>query len=298
VAAVRHVRANGIDIAYETFGDEGNPAMLLVMGLGTQMLGWPDELCERLAGNGFHVIRFDNRDIGLSRHLDGEAVPDIVRVALRRQKPPYGIEDMASDAIALIEVLGLGPAHVVGASMGGFIAQTMALKRPDLLRSLTLIMTSTGSRRVGHPSPRVIATVLRRKPAVGRSAAIAASLAMFRLIGSPAYPMDEESHNELAGRSYDRAYDPAGSGRQLAATVAQADRTRALSTIAVPTLVMHGLSDRLVNASGGLALARIIPGATFIGFHGMGHDFPRALWPDFVREITANALRADPSPPS
>jgi pimeloyl-ACP methyl ester carboxylesterase len=288
---LQHIQANGIEIAYETFGKSSDPPMLLVMGLGTQMLGWPDELCEQLAAEGFYVVRFDNRDIGLSTHLHETPAPDIIRVALRRLKPPYRIEDMATDAIAFIEAMELGPVHLVGASMGGFIAQSIVLDRPDLVRSLTLIMTSTGSRRVGHTAPKIIATVLRRKPAEGRLAAIDASVDMFRLIGSPAYPMDEDFHRDLAGRSYDRGYDPAGAQRQLAATVAQTNRTSALASVAVPTLVMHGLSDPLVSASGGLALARVIPGAKFVGYQGMGHDFPRALWPDFAREIVDNTKR-------
>ena len=287
------VTANGLQFAVESFGSPADPTVLLVMGLGTQMIGWPDELCRDLAGRGYRVVRFDNRDIGLSTHLDGQPAPDLVQVLLRRRTPPYGIDDMAADTIGVIDALGAGPVHLVGASMGGFIAQTVALAAPDRLRSLTLIMTSTGSRRVGRPSAAVVRSVLRRRPvATDRETAIAASLATFDLIGSPGYPADEGYRRELAGLGYDRGYDADGSARQLAAIAAQPDRTAGLRTLRLPTLVMHGLADPLVALSGGLALARAVAGARFIGYSGMGHDFPRPLWPTFGNDIAAHLGRA------
>lgn len=287
------VEANGLRFAVESFGKPTDPTVLLVMGLGTQMIGWPDELCRDLAGRGYRVVRFDNRDIGLSTHLHGQPAPDLVQVLLRRRKPPYGIGDMAADTIGVIDALGGDPVHLVGASMGGFIAQTVALARPDRLRSLTLIMTSTGARRVGRPSAAVVRSVLRRRPvATDRETAIAASLATFELIGSPGYAADEGYRRELAGLGYDRGYDAEGSRRQLAAIGAQPDRTARLRALQLPTLVMHGLDDPLVALSGGMALARAIPGSRFIGYAGMGHDFPRPLWSTFGADIGAHLDRA------
>ena len=287
------VQANGLRIAVESFGDAADPTILLVMGLGTQMIGWPDELCRDLASRGYRVVRFDNRDVGLSTHLDGQPAPDMVQVMLRRRRPAYAIDDMARDAIGVIDALQAGPVHLAGASMGGFIAQTVALQQPARLRSLTLIMTSTGSRRVGRPSAAVVRSVLRPRPeAPDRESAIAASVATFALIGSSGFPADERFRRELAGTSYDRGYDVMGQRRQLAAIAAQPDRTPGLRSLAVPTLVMHGLADPLVSVSGGLALAKTIPGARFIGYSGMGHDFPRPLWPTFGSDIASHVARS------
>lgn len=279
---VRHAPVGALEIAYETFGDPADPAILLVMGLGAQMIAWPEELCGLLADAGHHVIRFDNRDAGLSTHLDLPAptLPDL----LLRREPPYTVSDMAHDALGLLDHLEVPRAHVVGASMGGFISQTIALARPDRVRSLSLVMTSTGSRRVGQASPRVLQRMATRAPASTREAAIDEAVQTYRLIGSPAH-LDESLVRELAARSYDRCYDPAGTQRQLAAVVAQPNRTRDLRRIAVPTLVVHGLDDPLISASGGLAIARAIPGATFIGHSGMGHDLPRSLWRTLAADV-------------
>lgn len=294
---VERVSVNGIELAYEAFGDPADPPILLVMGLGAQMLAWPEEFCEQLAAAGHHVVRFDNRDVGLSTHHDEVPPPRLVRdVLLRRRTPPYRIEDLADDALALLGALGIDRAHVVGASMGGFIAQTMALRQPERLRSLTLIMTSTGSRRVGRARLKVLALLLRAKVAGDREEAIASSIAAFRAIGSAGYTFDEDRHRDLAGRTYDRAYDPAGRLRQMWAIGVQPDRTRALERVEVPTLVVHGLDDPLVGVSGGLAVARAIPTATFVGFPGMGHDLPRALWPELIDHIVTLATAADRAP--
>jgi pimeloyl-ACP methyl ester carboxylesterase len=282
--------ADGIDLAYETFGSPDDPAIVLVMGLGTQMIAWPDELCAALAEAGHHVVRFDNRDIGLSTHLD--VPPPALPQMVLKKDPPYRIDDMADDAAGLADALGISRFHLVGASMGGFISQTIAIRYPHRVRSLTLIMTSTGSRRVGRPTPAVLRRLAQPRVITTREEAMDSALEVYRVIGSPDH-LDEELIRELAGRSWDRADDTDGRMRQLAAILAQPDRTKALGALRIPTLIVHGLSDPLVSASGGLALARSIPGATFIGHQGMGHDLPRTLWPALVTDILSLVERAD-----
>jgi pimeloyl-ACP methyl ester carboxylesterase len=290
---VRTAAANGVEIAYETFGDPAHPPVLLVMGLGTQMIAWPDELCQGLADRGMFVVRFDNRDVGLSTHLRDVRAPAPLDVVLRRAAPPYTIDDMADDAVGLMDALELPAVHVVGASMGGFIAQTVAVNHPHRVRSLTLIMTSTGSRRVGHPRPGMVRRLFARRTISDRASAQQLSLETFRAIGSPGYAFDEQYLTDLAGRSYDRAHDPAGYLRQLAAILAQPDRTAPLRQVAVPALVMHGLHDPLVGPSGGLAAARLLPQAKFVGYSGMGHDLPRELWADMEDEIARVVRRGE-----
>jgi pimeloyl-ACP methyl ester carboxylesterase len=293
VPELRKVPANGIEIAYETFGEPDALPLVLVMGLGTQMLAWPDDLCQDLADRGHFVVRFDNRDVGASTHLDGVESPPLRAIVSRRRRPPYTLDDMADDALGLIDALGLGPVHLVGASMGGFIAQTVALRRPERLRSLTLIMTSTGSRRVGQADPRLITRLLSRPAVLDAEQAMAAVLDTYRAIGSKGFELDEERLRQIGALSFERGYDPAGYRRQLSAVVAQTNRSSALRQLELPTLVMHGLQDPLVNVSGGLALARSIRGARFVGFAGMGHDLPSELWPEFADHIAALTRRAE-----
>lgn len=291
--AVQTAPVNGIDIAYETFGDAQDPPVVLIMGLGTQMLAWPEDLCQDLVSLGHFVVRFDNRDVGLSTHLHEERAPSLFDLVVRRQSPPYTIDDMADDTAGLIEALGLESVHLVGASMGGFIAQTVAVRHPGRVRSLTLIMTSTGSRLVGNPKPALFSRMTRRRVVADRQTAQKQALEVFRIIGSKGYAFDEEHLAHLAGESYDRAHDPGGYLRQLAAIATQPDRSAWLRRIRVPALVIHGLHDPLVAPSGGLAAAKALRNAKFVGFSGMGHDLPRALWPDFAHEISALAARAE-----
>jgi pimeloyl-ACP methyl ester carboxylesterase len=293
VPETRYAEANGLTIAYETFGAPDDPPMLMIMGLGTQMIAWSDELCRSLADLGYYVIRYDNRDVGLSTHLDGVRVPGIADLVLRRKRPPYSLTDMAADAAGLLDALGIDSAHVVGASLGGFIAQTVAVEHPKRVRSLSLFMTSTGSRLVGRPKPSLLRRLARGGSSRGRAGAIEAAVETFTAIGSPGFPLDEEHLRDLAGRSYDRAHDVRGYQRQLAVSITQPNRSKLLRNVRVPTVVIHGLADPLVGADGGRAVARAIPGAKFVAIPGRGHDLPRALWPRFVEEISAVATEAD-----
>lgn len=283
----------GIEIAYETFGARTDPPLLLVMGLGMQMLAWPDEMCEQFAERGHFVIRFDNRDVGLSTHLDGVRAPTYLQTLTRRKRPPYTIDDMADDTVGLLDWLGLGSAHLVGISMGGFIAQSVAVRQRSRVRSLTLIMTSTGSQLVGRPKTSVLLQLLRQEAAADRLSMQAAAVEAARLIGSRGYELDEAYLADLAGQSYDRSYDPGGYWRQLAAISAQHNRTRRLRQIRVPALVMHGLHDPLIGVSGGLAAAKQLRNAKFVAYSGMGHDLPRALWPEVVGEVTSLTSRVE-----
>ncbi len=293
--SVRYARveATGIDVAYETFGAAGATPVVLVMGLGTQMIAWPDELCRTLAQRGMFVIRHDNRDIGLSTHLDGIRAPSPQAVLFCRARPPYLVEDMALDTLGLLDALGLLSAHLVGASMGGFISQTVAIKAPLRVRSLTLMMTSTGSLRVGRPHARTILAAVRRPRPANVEEAVDTVVETFRRIGSPGYPFDEPHVRDLARRSLARSNDQAGFARQLAAVLAQRDRTDALRALDIPTTVVHGLADRLVDPSGGRALARALAGARLVEVPGMGHDLPGPILGRFADEITRTVAEGE-----
>jgi len=285
--------ANGMDIAYETFGAITGTPVLLVMGLATQMMGWPSELCRDLAERGHFVVRFDNRDAGLSTHLDSAGDVQPLHAWLGLREPPYRLTDMAKDAAGLIGALGWQSAHVVGVSMGGMIAQTLTLLRPDLVRSLTSISSTTGSLLVGKPRPDVLVKLVTARIATDREVAIANTLAFYRKIRSPGFPEDLARAGELAGSSYDRNYDPAGGRRQFAAILAAPNRTAALGRIRVPTTVIHGTADPLVNLSGGRATAAAIHGSRLVTVAGMGHDLPAPLWDQLVTEIDANIATAE-----
>ena len=288
----RVARSNGIELAYQEMGDPDGEPLLLVMGLGTQMLAWDEAFCGLLAERGFRVVRFDNRDIGRSTKIESAGAPRRVDMMLgRRRSAPYLLSDMAADTTGLMDHLGIDSAHVVGASMGGMIAQTVAIEHPGRLRSMVSIMSNTGSRWTGMPSRKAMAVLMGRPPK-GREAAVERAVRTFSVIGSPGYPFEEERVRRIAGRSYDRGHSAAGVLRQLHAITASGDRTVALRGVRVPTTVIHGNRDVLVRPAGGRATARAIPGARLKMIEGMGHDLPRQLWPVFAEEIAANAARA------
>ncbi|WP_431899646.1 alpha/beta fold hydrolase [Nonomuraea sp. bgisy101] len=272
--------ANGIEIAYDTFGTPRDRPLLLIMGLGSQLVHWDDEFCELLAGRGHHVVRYDNRDVGLSTHFSEAGVPDLTPGAAA----PYLLSDMADDAAGLMDALGWPAAHVLGVSMGGMIAQALAIAHPGRVLTLTSIM-STPSPDAGPPTPEATAALFSA-PAPDRQAAIERALEVWTVIGSPGYELDRERIAKLAGLAYDRDYDPAGTTRQLAAILASGDRTEGLGRLRMPALVVHGEADVLVQVSGGRATAAAIPGARLMTFPGMGHDLPRPLWEQIMDAVT------------
>ena len=290
--SIQTTSSNGIEIAYETFGDSGGRPLVLVMGLGTQMLAWHEELCGALVDRGFFVVRFDNRDVGLSTHLHDAPAPDVIAaLGGDLSSASYRLEDLADDTVGLLDALGIDRAHVVGASMGGMVAQTLAIAHPARVRSLTSIM-STPSPKVGSPTAEALA-VLLSAPASSREEAVSRTITTYGVIGSPGYPLDEEWLARIAGESYDRGYDAAGVARQLLAIHASGDRTEGLRALDVPTLVVHGAADPLVQVEGGRATAEAVPGAELMVLEGMGHNLPRELWPTIVDGIVRVADRAD-----
>jgi pimeloyl-ACP methyl ester carboxylesterase len=292
---IQRAQVGEYEFAYETFGNAGDPPVLLVMGLATQMLGWPDDFCRGLADRGLFVVRFDNRDIGLSTHLHHAGAPDVLSVlGGDHSAVPYALADLADDTVGLIDALGLESVHLVGASMGGMIAQLVAIAHPERVRSLTSIMSTTGDPSVGTPAEAAMA-VLLAPPAADRESAIQRTVDTYRVIGSPGFEFDEAALRERAGLSYDRAYDPAGVARQLAAILTTPDRTADLGRVTVPTLVIHGSDDALVNVSGGRATAAAIPGCDLHVVEGMGHDLPQEKWSEITDRITALIERADRS---
>lgn len=279
---VQRVRVGEIDLACQTFGDRADPPVLLVMGLGGQMIGWHDDLVEEIVRRGLFVVRFDNRDVGLSTHLD--VPPDPV---------PYSLGDMAGDAVGLVAGLGLGSAHYVGISMGGMIGQTAAIDRPEAVRSLTSIASTSGSRNVGAPTPEAREALRRGPAAPTREAAIEHALELGAVIGSPGFEIDQEWVAWRAGQSFDRCYDPEGVARQGAAIGAQPDRSAALAALDLPALVVHGSADPLIDVSGGRATAAAIPGAELLEIEGMGHDLPPGAWVRVVDAIEQVVRRAE-----
>jgi len=283
---------SGIDLCYETFGKPSDPAVLLIMGLGGPMGWWDHELCAGLADRGYFVIRYDNRDTGRSTKLREHRVRkgDVVKAIAGLTKAPYAISDLADDAVALLDHLGIDSAHVAGVSMGGMIAQTIAIEHPERIRSLTSIMSSTGRRTVGWQHPKLIPGLLGSNGS-GRDGYLASSQAGWKRISSPAYPTETTRMLNRAAETYDRGWSGGGVLRHMLAVLTQPDRTNDLKNVTIPTTVVHGLSDPLVHKSGGRATAKAIPGAELIEIGGMGHDIPVQLWPTFIDAIDRTAQR-------
>ena len=284
---------NEVELCYQTFGDPSGEPLLLVMGLGGPMTWWDTELCVMLAREGFYVVRYDNRDTGRSTRIRARVTRgQLVRAfGGRKVKAPYSMADLAGDAVALMDHLGLESAHVAGISMGGMIAQTVAIDHPGRVRSLTSIMSTTGRRTVGWQDPRLIpALIAPRKP--GRDSYVATSVAFWGVIGSPGYPADPDVLTTRAGDTFDRGYSASGMMRHMMAILTQPDRTHRLRSLRIPALVVHGMADKMVHVSGGRSTAAAIPGAELVLIDGMGHDLPPALFETVVEAIARTADRA------
>ncbi|MCC6926779.1 alpha/beta fold hydrolase [Novosphingobium sp.] len=289
------VQANGISIEYEAHGDPANPPLLLIMGLGAQLTLWPIELVEALVDRGYYVIRHDNRDIGLSTKFSEHGIPNFKRVALMRMlglraRLPYRLTDMAQDAAALLDVLGIERAHIVGGSMGGMIAQLLAIDHPHKVRTLTSIFSTTGNRRLPPPRKEAMEALLSKPPASATlEAVIPIGIKVSRAIGSPDYPTPEERLRERITRDFHRSFFPEGAARQLAAIVDDGDRRKRLRSVTAPTLVIHGVDDPLVPVEGGRDTAKAIPGAKLHEIAGMGHDLPLELVEEIAGAIAGHA---------
>jgi pimeloyl-ACP methyl ester carboxylesterase len=284
-------QANGIEIDYETFGAHTAAPMLLVMGLGAQMLSWDERFCARLADRGFYVIRYDNRDIGLSSKMEAAGEPDLMSALAGNPKPVYDLEDMADDAVGLLDALGIPAAHIVGASMGGFISQLIALNHPDRVLSLTSIMSGPGGADGVPPEPAG-AEVLMTPPPPSREGRIEHGMWIRRVLVGSGDPFDEGAERMRIERAHDRSYYPVGTGRQLLAVLSAKGRLQRLTSIAVPALVIHGTDDVLVPVENGRRVADAIPGARWLEFEGMGHDMPERVWPQVIDAIVETAAKA------
>jgi len=280
---------NGVEICYETTGDPADRPLLLIMGLGAPMTWWDDEFCELLAGRGFFVIRFDNRDCGRSSKMSGRV--NFARCYLGLDRAPYSLVDMAGDAAGLLDHLGVEAAHVYGVSMGGMIAQTLAIEHPDRVLSLVSMMSTTGNRLFGVPRPRALRNLFVRPPQTPEEY-VALANRVSRVIGSPAYPPDPERARDRALSTWERGLNPSGATRQMAAIITAPDRTQALGRLGIPVTVVHGTADPLVRTVGGRATARAVPGAELVLIPGMAHDLPRPLWPHFADIVERTAARA------
>ncbi|MCU0920318.1 MAG: alpha/beta fold hydrolase [Burkholderiaceae bacterium] len=289
--------ANGLQIEVDIQGPEHGEPILLIMGLGMQLIGWPDELVQMLVQRGFRVIRHDNRDVGLSQGFDNLGVPNVMVEALRqrlrmRVRAPYQVADMAADALGVLDALGIEHAHICGASMGGMIAQHIAAKHPRRVKSLTLIMTTSGARSLKQAHPKVLRVLLSRPQTPDASTYTAHMKHVLSVIGSPAYPPDPQRLQQRAMASFSRAFRPAGTARQLVAVAADGDRSPLLHRIVAPTRVIHGEVDPLVPVPAAHDLVQKIPGAVADIVPGMGHDLPLPLLPRIAEGIVHNAARA------
>jgi pimeloyl-ACP methyl ester carboxylesterase len=282
----------GIELCYQTLGDPADPPLVLVMGIGSQMIAWPDEFCARLAGRGFRVIRFDNRDCGRSTWLTELGLPSVTKAWQKElEDPPYLLSDMAADICGLLDALGIEAAHVAGASLGGFIAQTLAIEHPERVLSLASIMSSTGSGEVGHPTEAAMEVLMTRPPDDAEGFAEFTVRAR-RVIGSTGFEHDEEWIRETSRRAHARGLNPEGTQRQLVASICSGSRQGRLGEIEAPTVVLHGTADSLIDQSGGRATAAAIPGAELVLIDGWGHDWPPDVWGRIIDAIAANTERA------
>ena len=285
--------SNGLEIWYETIGDPADVPLLLVMGLGAQAISWDIDFCQTLADRGFYVIRFDNRDVGLSTKVESDqidfAAQFVKAFAGEAIEAPYVLADMAADTAGLLDHLGIDAAHVVGASMGGMIAQQFALDYPRRVLTLTSIMSMTGDPDVGAPHPDALA-VLIKPPAPDRESYLDSYVDSSRIIGSPDY-FDEALARQRGAEAYDRCFYPAGVGRQLLGIMASGSRSERLRTLDIPTLVIHGGIDPLVDVTGGRRTAEVIPNADYLEIDDMGHDLPRQLWPVVVEAVTRHVAK-------
>jgi len=291
-----NVAANGIRIEYDTLGDRSSPALLLIAGNGAQLIFWEIEFCELLAASGLFVIRFDNRDAGLSTKFDEAGDPDLMAAfqAAMHGEPvesAYSLNDMADDAVGLLDALGIAKAHICGLSMGGMVAQVVAYRHPDRVLSLTSIMSNTGNPQAPQGKPEALAAVMVPPPD-GRGAYIAHNLKLWRQIWSPGFPFEDERALAFLENSYDRSYYPQGAARQNMAILATGDRRASLATIKAPTLVIHGADDPLIPVEAGKEAARVIPGAALLIIDGMGHDLPQGAWAEITAAISRHTKRA------
>ncbi len=286
----RRAAVNGIEIAYDQLGDGDGEPLLLVMGLGMQMIAWDERFCGLLAERGYRVIRFDNRDCGHSTKFDRAGVPARAAMISGTGRPPYLLSDMAADTIGLLDHLGIERAHVAGVSMGGMISQQLAISHPDRIASMASIMSTTGSRWLRWPKWKAMATLMAKPPA-DADAYVRLATRTFDVIGSPGQRMDDDSFRVLIEASYERCFCPDGVARQLHAINCSGNRTRALRRLDLPALVIHGSVDPLIRPAAGRATARAIPGARLKVVPGMGHDMPPAFWPEIVEALDANARR-------
>jgi pimeloyl-ACP methyl ester carboxylesterase len=291
------VEANGITLSYEVLGDPASPPLVLITGLGMQMVHWPMDFCAGLVDHGFSVIRFDNRDTGRSTKIEDGPSPNIAAgYAGYTESASYNLRDMADDVAGLLDALGLDAAHILGVSLGGTVAQTLAIAHPERVLSLISVMSTTGQRRGGLPDPRVLALFMRR-PRNDKAAYVDHVVKMFRAGASPAYPFQEAEHRAMLELAVDRCYHPRAAPRQMLAMLDSGDRTRDLRRLQLPTLVVHGRQDVMMPVSGGRATARAIPGAAYLELDGMGHDLPRPLWPMIMHAVVGLTTRAAAGPP-
>ncbi len=290
-----NVGPSKIKMVYQRFGNSALPPVFMVMGAGAQMINWPEGFCIELARHGLHLIRFDSRDAGLSTHFNDAPIPDFSAVQSGDfSTVTYTLSDMAADIVGLMDAIGFDSVHLVGASMGGMIAQTVAIEYPERVRSLTSMMSTTGDGMVGQPDYSVLAG-LGAPPSDDRQGYIDWQVRSLKAIGSPKYPLDEAYTAEIAGRAWDRDHDPLAMLRQAVAVIKSGDRTEKLRSLQVPTLVIHGESDKMVDVSGGRATAAAIPNAELVTYEGMGHGLPMQLWLELANRIAEHINRVESS---